>query len=100
MAVRSCSTMAARGAFPITWGGTNFMPPSFDPALGLFFVTARETCATYRAAATRIISGQASFGGVVRRDAEKAYGALRAIDATTGERQVGVPLPDAEPWRA
>ena len=23
------------------------MPPSFDPALRLFFVTARETCATY-----------------------------------------------------
>ena len=28
-------------------GGTCFMPPSFDPARGLFFVTARETCATF-----------------------------------------------------
>ena len=42
-----CSTTAARDAFRIMHGGTNFMPPSFDPALRLFFVTARETCATY-----------------------------------------------------
>ena len=28
-------------------GGTNFMSPSFDPTTRLFFVTARETCATY-----------------------------------------------------
>ena len=48
MAIRSSSTTTgARGACPINWGGTNFMPPSFDPALQLFFVTARETCATY-----------------------------------------------------
>ena len=28
-------------------GGTNFNPPSYDPALQLFFVMARETCAIY-----------------------------------------------------
>src|SRR6202050_4318136 len=28
-------------------GGTNFMPPSFDPVRRLFFVTARETCTTW-----------------------------------------------------
>ena len=28
-------------------GATNFPPPSYDPARRLFFVTARETCATY-----------------------------------------------------
>src|SRR3989442_317979 len=32
---------------PDLGGGTNFMSPSYDPATGLFFVTARETCATY-----------------------------------------------------
>ena len=37
----------SKGCLPDYWGGTNFMPPSFDPALGLFFVTARETCATF-----------------------------------------------------
>ena len=40
----------SKGCVPDQWGGTNFMPPSFDPALGLFFVTARETCAAYRPA--------------------------------------------------
>ena len=37
----------SKGCLPDQWGGTNFMPPSFDPALGLFFVSARETCATF-----------------------------------------------------
>ena len=32
---------------PDNHGGTNFQPPTFDPDLGLFFVTAHETCATW-----------------------------------------------------
>ena len=72
---------------PDQWGGTNFMPPSFDAALGLFFVTARETCATYQPQAPKLVPGESSFGGVVKRDPNKASGALRAIDAVTGERR-------------
>jgi alcohol dehydrogenase (cytochrome c) len=63
------------------------MPPSFDPALRLFFVTARETCATYVPEKQAIVPGRGSTSGTVRRDPDKAYGALRAIDATTGERR-------------
>src|SRR5262249_45608967 len=77
----------SKGGIPDMWGGTNFMPPSFDPARHLFFVTARETCATYVPEKQAIVPGRASVGGVVRRDLEKSYGALRAIDATTGERK-------------
>jgi alcohol dehydrogenase (cytochrome c) len=77
----------SKGCLPDQWGGTNFMPPSFDRALGLFFVTARETCATYLPQAPKIVPGRSSFGGVVRNDTEKAYGALRAIDIATGERR-------------
>lgn len=77
----------SKGCLPDPWGGTNFMPPSFDPSLGLLFVSARETCATFQPQLPKIVAGQTSFGGVVRRDNEKAYGALRAIDATTGERR-------------
>src|ERR1700731_365619 len=33
---------------PDNHGGTNFQPPTFDPELGLFFVTAHETCATWQ----------------------------------------------------
>ena len=42
-----------KGCLPDMWGGTNFNPPSFDPALRMFFVNARESCATYRAARSR-----------------------------------------------
>jgi alcohol dehydrogenase (cytochrome c) len=77
----------SKGCLPDNWGGTNFMPPSFDPALRLFFVTARETCATYLPEKQVIAPGRFSLSGIVRRDLDKAYGALRAIDATTGERR-------------
>ncbi len=77
----------SKGCLPDYWGGTNFMPPSFDPSLGLFFVTARETCATFIPQKPEIVPGQGSMGGTVWVDSDAAYGALRAIDATTGERQ-------------
>ncbi|PWT82869.1 MAG: PQQ-dependent dehydrogenase, methanol/ethanol family [Blastocatellia bacterium] len=68
-------------------GATNFMPPSYDPPRRLFFVTARETCVTYVRVKTEVKVGQPSIGGGVRRDGEKPWGALRAIDPTTGERR-------------
>jgi alcohol dehydrogenase (cytochrome c) len=76
-----------KGCLPDMWGGTNFNPPSFDPSLGMFFVNARESCATYVPEAPVIAPGRTAFGGVVRMDREKAYGALRAIDAATGARK-------------
>jgi alcohol dehydrogenase (cytochrome c) len=78
----------SKGCLPDYWGGTNFMPPSFDPALGLFFVTARETCSTYHAEPPELVAGETVLGGVVWVDRDfRAYGALRALDATTGERR-------------
>src|SRR5436190_13223360 len=77
----------SKGCIPDNWGGTNFMPPSFDPALRLFFVTARETCATYVPEKQVIAQGRFSLSGTVRRDLDKAYGAIRALDPTTGERK-------------
>jgi alcohol dehydrogenase (cytochrome c) len=76
-----------KGCLPDQWGGTNFNPPSFDPSLGLFFVTARETCATFVPREPKIVPGRATTGGVVQVDREKGYGALRAIDPTTGQRR-------------
>jgi len=78
-----------KDCLPDFWGGTNFMPPSYDPALNLFFVTARETCVTYFAVKPEIKPGQVSVGGGVRRVADRFfdYGALRAIDPSTGERK-------------
>ena len=75
----------SKGCLPDPWGGTNFMPPSFNPELGLFFVTARETCATFVPEEPQLAPGRASFGGVVFIDSEQGSGALRALDVRTGE---------------
>ena len=72
---------------PDMHGGTNFMPPSYDPARRLFFVTARETCAAYFPIKQDIRPGFSSTSGGLRRMQYRAYGALRAIDPTTGERK-------------
>jgi alcohol dehydrogenase (cytochrome c) len=76
-----------KGCLPDMWGGTNFNPPSFDPVRRLFFVSARETCASYAPQAPKIVPGRSSFGGTVKIDRDKAYGALRALDALSGERR-------------
>jgi alcohol dehydrogenase (cytochrome c) len=85
----------SKGCLPDQWGGTNFNPPSYDPSRGLFFVMARETCATYTPQPPEIAPGRVAFGGVVRAEADKAYGALRAIDAATGERRWEFRYPSA-----
>ena len=70
----------SKGCLPDQWGSTNYMPPSYDPARRLFFVTVRETCATYIPRKEVIVPGQISNSGTVQRDAERSYGVLRAID--------------------
>jgi alcohol dehydrogenase (cytochrome c) len=73
---------------PDLFGGTNFMSPSYDPANGLFFVSARETCQVYISARPPdgIEAGDRAMGGSSRpAPNEPRYGALRAIDASTGE---------------
>jgi alcohol dehydrogenase (cytochrome c) len=77
----------SKGCLPDQWGSTNYMPPSFDPALRLFFVTVRETCAIYHPVKEEIVPGRISNSGTVQRDAEHSYGVLRAIDPTTVERK-------------
>jgi alcohol dehydrogenase (cytochrome c) len=73
---------------PDLGGGTNFMSPSYDPTLRLFFVTARETCATYFAFDQEFKVGvQYMAGGTVRPREQKNWGALRAIDPVTAERK-------------
>jgi len=75
---------------PDNHGGTNFMPPSFDPDRGLFFVTAHETCAiwTPRKPVPPIGLGvRVPSGGRTLVEGRQQFGALRAIDPTTGERR-------------
>jgi alcohol dehydrogenase (cytochrome c) len=73
---------------PDVTGATNFWPPSYDPAQRLFFVNAREVCATYYAWRQEYVPGERFTGGAGQRSRDtRAYGALRAIDPTTGERR-------------
>jgi len=70
---------------PDLGGGTNFMSPSYDPNLKLFFVTARETCATFFAFDQKFKAGdQYVAGGTIRPPEQKNFGALRALDPLTG----------------
>ena len=73
------------GCLPDQWGGTNFNPPAFNPKLQLFFVNARETCARYLAQEPQYVPGEITPGGVTWIDRDKQFGALRALDARTGE---------------
>jgi alcohol dehydrogenase (cytochrome c) len=74
-----------QGCLPDPWGSTNFMPPTFYPALELFILTARETCATYVPEEPANTPGQSNFGGTAVIDAEQGSGALRALDVHTGD---------------
>jgi alcohol dehydrogenase (cytochrome c) len=73
---------------PGVLGGTNFQNPAFDPRLGLFFVTAREGCMTFYGWKVSYVPGESFRAGApVASSAKPTYGALRAIDPTTGERR-------------
>jgi alcohol dehydrogenase (cytochrome c) len=65
-------------------GGTNFNPPSYDPALQLFFVMARETCAIYTPERQELVPGRVFMSGGMKKLNEPDYSALRAIDPKTG----------------
>jgi alcohol dehydrogenase (cytochrome c) len=65
-------------------GGTNFNPPSYDPALQLFFVMARETCAIYTPIKQEPVIGRVFMSGGMKKLPEPDYGAVRAIDVKTG----------------
>jgi alcohol dehydrogenase (cytochrome c) len=71
---------------PDLGGGTNFFSPSFNPATRLFYVTARETCATYYGYEQTFKQGQQYTGGATTRPRDqKNFGALRAIDPVTAQ---------------
>jgi alcohol dehydrogenase (cytochrome c) len=74
---------------PDWYGGTNFNSPSYDAGRGLFYVSARETCARFIQRPTPDAKvGDRTMGGTVAPVRDPASsGALRAIDPLTGERK-------------
>src|SRR5262249_7894350 len=78
---------SADNCLPDSRGGTLFQPPSYDPVRRLFFVTARETCASYVSIqpTTITLGAQTPSGGARRIGRGEQFSALRAIDPTSGE---------------
>jgi alcohol dehydrogenase (cytochrome c) len=73
---------------PDLGGGTNYMSPSYDPATRTFFVTARETCATYYSWEQPFEPGVQWESGATQRPRDQVnFSALRAIDPITGARK-------------
>ncbi len=71
---------------PDLGGGTNFFSPACNPTTRLFFVTARETCATYYGYEQTFKQGEQYTGGAtIRPRDQKNFGALRAIDPVTAQ---------------
>jgi alcohol dehydrogenase (cytochrome c) len=72
---------------PANAGATNYMTPTFDPKLNLYFVTFRESCMTFYAWKVDFVPGESFRGGAgVAADAPNGtYGGVKAIDASTGE---------------
>ena len=100
---RSCSpghTPDEKGELtcPDITGGTNFWPPAYDPTSRLFFVNAREVCATYYAWKPEYTQGDRFTGGAAQRARDKRQpGLRRAARDRSGDRraQVGVQIPAA-----
>ena len=78
------ATGATPQCVPDYRGGTNFNPPSYDPAAQLFFVMARETCAIYSPKREAMVAGRSFMSGGMEKLPEPDYSALRAIDPKTG----------------
>jgi alcohol dehydrogenase (cytochrome c) len=71
---------------PGVTGATNYMSPSYSPQTGLLYVTAREQCDTYYSSPQAHREGGLFFGSTnFAIPGEEAWGALRALDARTGE---------------
>jgi len=74
-------------ACPGAAGATNWMSPTYDPETKLFYVTAREQCDIFSTAPQAFEKGHAYYGSAYfpNDDAAPFWGALRALDPTTGE---------------
>ncbi len=80
-------TLEGNRVCPGAAGATNWMSPTYDPQTKLFYVTAREQCDIFSTAPQTYEAGHAYYGSAYfpNDDAEPFWGALRAIDPTTGE---------------
>jgi alcohol dehydrogenase (cytochrome c) len=72
--------------FPDGHGGTNWNSPSYSPLTKMFYVSSREISAYSVAGKDRVDFPGFGGGGRITLGGDDAYGAVRALDATTGKR--------------
>jgi alcohol dehydrogenase (cytochrome c) len=78
---------------PDAAGAANWGAPSYDASLGLFFVSVREACATYTSVTKKPAPGEGYTGGGQEIDPKIGTpGAVRALEATTGDIRWNFPL--------
>jgi alcohol dehydrogenase (cytochrome c) len=77
---------------PAVAGAANWMSTAYNPATGLFYVMATESCAIYTKSAAWWEPGKSFYGGGARRvPGESNERFLRAIDIQTGKIAWEVP---------
>ncbi len=84
--------------WPSLQGATNWFSPSYSPVTRLFYVSVREMGAYYFKSDAEYTEGAPFMGGGERPvSGDDAFGALRALDALTGERMWDFRL-QSPPW--
>ena len=74
--------------WPSLQGATNWFSPSYSPKTGLFYVPVREMSAYYYKGEAEYEAGSYYTGGGERAlRGDQASGAVRALDASTGEQR-------------
>ena len=94
---RSCgraSSRASKGTlvFPNITGAANWYSPSYSPQTKLFYQAAREMGTDLLQGRSRSTNPGSAFtaGGGRAVNGDEAWGAVRALEATTGKAEVGV----------
>jgi alcohol dehydrogenase (cytochrome c) len=79
-------------------GATNWFSPSYSPKTGLFYVAVREMGAYYFKGDSEYVPGEPFMaGGEQALTGDKAYGAIRALEAETGKMKWEFRL-HSPPW--
>jgi len=87
-APNSDPTPAGNRVCPAVRGATNWMSPSYDPSTGLLYVVVLEQCDLYTSSAKEPVPLSDYHGtGGEQISSEPGQFYLRALNATTGERQ-------------
>jgi alcohol dehydrogenase (cytochrome c) len=84
--------------YPSLQGATNWFSPSYSPRTGLFYVAVREMGAYYFKGEAEYVPGEPFMaGGEQPLAGERAYGAIRALEAETGQQKWEFRL-HSPPW--